>query len=183
MAEMNLEKYKTLAERYTNALLQTAKEADSVETIGKNLSDVAEIFSLNSDIENFFTSPIIKKEDKKEIFDKFFKGKIDDKFYNFLNILVDKNRIFILSAIENLYHKRLKQEANILEVQAQSVIELDEDMKNALVEKLAKITGKNIELSPAINKELIGGVVLTFDGQTIDGSVKTQLAEIQKQLI
>ena len=39
------------------------------------------------------------------------------------------------------------------------------------------------EHSNKINKEIIGGVILSFDGKIIDGSVKTQLESLQKQLI
>ena len=91
--------------------------------------------------------------------------------------------MYILPNIENIYRQTLEKEANIVEVEVQSVIELDTDMKFALSEKLKKITGKKIELKNILNKELIGGVVLSFDGKVIDGSIKTQLKRFQKQLI
>lgn len=183
MTQQNFEKYKILAERYTKALLNIARENDIVEKIGNELKEVRDIFVQNSDIENFFSSPIVKKEDKKDILEKSFKNKLDSKFYNFLNVLVDKNRMYILPNIENIYRQTLEKEANIVEVEVQSVIELDTDMKFALSEKLKKITGKKIELKNILNKELIGGVVLSFDGKVIDGSIKTQLKRFQKQLI
>ena len=183
MAQTNLEKYKTLAERYTKALLKIAQENNTIEQTGKELKEITELFAKNPDIEGFFTSPIVKKEDKKEILEKSFKGKIDEKFYNFLNVLTDKNRIFILPNIENIYHEKLTKAENILEVEAQSVIKLDKNMQNALIDKLTKITGKKISLTNTINKDIIGGLVLKFDGKVIDGSVKTQLKRLQKQLI
>jgi len=183
MAQTNLEKYKTLAERYTKALIKIAQENNSIEQTGKELKEITGLFAQNPDIEAFFSSPVIKKEDKKEILEKSFKGKIDEKFYNFLNVLTDKNRIFILPNIENIYHEKLAKAANILEVEAQSVIKLDKDMQSALIEKLEKITNKKIKLSNTINKDIIGGLVLKFDGKIIDGSVKTQLQRLQKQLI
>ena len=183
MKQVNLEKYITLSERYTKALLKTAKEDNAVEKIGEDLKNVVETFSNNEDIGGFFVSPVIKTEDKKEILEKAFKNKINDKLYNFLNVLIDKKRILILPNIETLYTQKLAEEKNILEVEVQSAIELDDDMKNKLIEKLTKITNKSIVLNPVINKEIIGGLVLSFDGKVIDGSVKTQLKSIQKQLI
>ena len=183
MTQENLEKHKTLAQRYTNALLTTAQEENLTEQIGSELKEVINVFTQNPDIENFFLSPIVKKEDKKDVLEQTFKGKINDKFYNFLNILTDKNRMFILPNVEYLYSKKLAENANIIEVEVQTVVELDEDMKNALTEKLNKITGKNVQLKSIINKDIIGGVILNFEGQTIDGSVKTQLSRLQKQLI
>ena len=183
MAQTSIEKYRKIAERYTNALLKIAQENGSIQQIADDLKQVVGAFSINPDIENFFTSPIISKEDKKEILEKSFKGKINESFYNFLNVLVDKNRMYILPAIENIYAEKLAKSANILNVEAQSVIALDYDMQRALTEKMEVMTGKKVILSNKINKEIIGGVILSFDGKVIDGSVKTQLESLQKQLI
>ena len=183
MAQMNLEKHRALAERYTKALMTLAQENNKVEQIANDLKEVVDAFKTNSDIEEFFTSPIIKKEDKKDILEKSFLGKIDDKFYNFLNVLVDKNRMYILPVVENIYREKLSQMENILEVEAQSVISLDAEMNRVLTEKMEKLTGKKVILTNKINKEIIGGVILSFDGKVIDGSVKTQLSSLQKQLI
>ena len=183
MEKMKIEKYITLAERYTKALLSTAKEQNTVDKIGEDLKNIVNAFSANDDISGFFVNPIIKIQDKKDVLEKSFKNKIDDKLYNFLNVLIDKKRMYILPNIEALYTKKLEEEKNILEVEVQSVIELDDDMKNKLIEKLAKMTNKTIVLKPVINKEIIGGLVLSFGGKIIDGSVKTQLKSLQKQLI
>ena len=76
MAQTSIEKYRKIAERYTNALLKIAQENGSIQQIADDLKQVVGAFSTNPDIENFFTSPIISKEDKKDILEKSFKGKM-----------------------------------------------------------------------------------------------------------
>ena len=183
MAEHSLEKNITLAERYTKALLQTAKDNNIVDKINNELNEIVNTFTTNPDIENFFVNPIVKIEDKKEIIEKSFKNNIDEKLYNFLNVLVDKNRMFILKNVAYLYRQALIEAANIVEVEVQSVIELDDNMKSLLKEKLEKMTGKKVELKYEINKDIIGGLMISYDGKVIDGSVKTQLKKLQMQLI
>lgn len=183
MKQMSLEKYKTLSDRYTKALWQIAEERNETEKFGRELSEVTNTISENSDIEDFFVNPIIKISDKKEILQKCFEGKIDDKLYNFLDLLVDKNRMFLLENIRIAFNKKIAEKQNILNVEAQTVIALDDDMRAKLSEKLSKITGKNINIINVIDKSIIGGVILRFDGNIIDGSVQTQLKRIQKQLI
>ena len=183
MKQMNLEKYKILAERYTKALWQIAEERNEVEKFDKELSSVCELLSQNQDIETFFVNPVIKKGDKKEILQKSFAGKIDDEIYNFLNLLVDKGRMFLLSDVQKLFEQKIAEKRNILNVEVQTVIALDEDMKEKLTGKLQKITGKNINIINNIEPSIIGGVILRFGGNVIDGSVQTQLKRIQKQLI
>jgi len=183
MSEQCFEKNIILAERYTKALLQTAKDNNIVSDIASELDEILNCFNTNSDIEAFFENPIIKIDDKKEVLSQAFKVATNEKLFNFLNVLVDKNRMFLFREIVSLYHKTLAKEANILEVEVQSVIELDADMNKQLVEKLEKITGKKIELIHKINKDIIGGLMLSYNGKVIDGSVKTQLKKLQMQLI
>ena len=45
------------------------------------------------------------------------------------------------------------------------------------------MTGKTVELQYEINKDIIGGLMISYDGKVIDGSVKTQLKKLQMQLI
>ena len=52
--------------------------------------------------------------------------------------------------------------------------------ENELIEKM---TGKKVELKYEINKDIIGGLMISYDGKVIDGSVKTQLKKLQMQLI
>ena len=114
---------------------------------------------------------------------KSFEGKVDEKIYNFLNLLVDKNRMFLLPNIKYLFNEKISEKQNILNVEAQTVIELNDDMRNLLIKKLEKITNKNVKITNKINKDIIGGVILSFDGNVIDGSVQTQLKRLQKLLI
>ena len=183
MKQLNLEKYQTLAERYTKALWEISEERNEVEKFSKELSEVTDIISQNPDIESFFVSPIIKIEDKKEILQKSFKEKVDEEIYNFLCLLLDKNRIFLLSSIRNLFEQKVAEKQNILNVEAKTVIPLDENMKAQLSGKLEKITGKHINIINITDESIIGGVVLRFGSNVIDGSIQTQLKSIQKQLI
>ncbi len=183
MMQMNLEKYKTLAERYTKALRAIAEEKNKVEKFSSELGEIVNTMLKNPDIKSFFVSPVIKAEDKKDVLQKSFENKTDDDIYNFLNILIDKNRMFLLESIEKLFKEKLSQKQNMLDVTAQTVIALNEDMKARLADKLSQITGKNINVINIIDKSIIGGVILKFDGTVIDGSVQTQLKRLQKQLI
>lgn len=183
MKKINLEKHKTLAERYTKALWNIAQEKDNVQKFSEELNSIVNILEQNPDISGFFVNPAIKKEDKKDVLYKSFNGKIDNELYNFLNIMIDKNRLYLLPNIEYLYNKRISEAANILDIEAVTAIELDDELQNALQSRLEKITGKNIRITNAVTPSIIGGVILKCRGNVIDGSILTQLKSLQKQLI
>ena len=54
-----------------------------------------------------------------------------------------------------------------------------QDIK-ALIEKLEKITNKKINFEQEIDPKLIGGGILKIGDKILDGSIRTQLAQMAK---
>ncbi|PIR75972.1 MAG: ATP synthase F1 subunit delta [Candidatus Magasanikbacteria bacterium CG10_big_fil_rev_8_21_14_0_10_42_10] len=55
-------------------------------------------------------------------------------------------------------------------------------MSDSLIEKIAHIFGKKVEVDTAIDASLIGGIVVRSGDTILDASVKTQLEQLQRQL-
>lgn len=173
----------TVAVRYANALMTIAVEKNMVEKIRDDFGAISDLVTQNKNIYDFFTSPIITVSDKKEIIELSFKSKVEMFLYVFLNMLIDKNRFYLVPVINKLIKEKAKELANILEVETVTSITLDDDMKKTLTEKLNKLLNKKIELKNTISDDIIGGVVLKYKDKVIDGSIKNKLEKIEKQLI
>jgi len=48
---------------------------------------------------------------------------------------------------------------------------------------LERLTGKQVSVNYAINKDIIGGVVTRIGSTVYDGSVKTKLENLKEQLV
>ena len=173
----------SVATRYAKALLSIASEKNMVEKIRDDFGAISDLVTQNKNIYAFFTSPVVSISDKKEIIELSFKSKLEDFLYVFLNMLIDKNRFYIIPTINKIIRERARELANILEVETVTSIILDDNMKKSLTEKLNKILNKKIELKNTISNDIIGGFVLKYKDKIIDGSIKTKLEKIEKQLI
>ena len=60
---------------------------------------------------------------------------------------------------------------------------LAETEKQALAEKLGKVTGKNVILKTNVDQRIIGGVIVKIGDKLIDGSVARQLKSLQAALL
>ena len=67
-------------------------------------------------------------------------------------------------------------------VNAVSAVALTETQRQALTEKLSRITGKTIRLNNRIDPDCLGGVRLDYDGKRVDGTVQNRLNAIHKML-
>ena len=89
----------------------------------------------------------------------------------------------MLPACSRAYLELLYRTRGIMPVTAASAAALTEEQKTALTQKLNKVTGKKILLTNVVDKSLIGGIKVSYDGTELDGSVAGRLSAVRKALM
>lgn len=164
------------AKRYANALI----ELNRPEVVGQDLKCVLDVIFSNNDYKNFFEHPVISLKDKKETIEEIFKEKIDNEVLNFLFVLLDNSRFNILPLVYEVYSDLSQKAQNIIHAQVASVIELDDNQKNELKEKLSRKLQKQIEIDYEIKKEIIAGLTVKIEDNIIDLSLKAKFDKLKK---
>lgn len=171
-----------IANRYAEALFQLSEEENISKEIYKELHDVVQIVKENKELDNVFKSPLVAKNEKIDLIEALFNGKINNNLKNFLKILVEKGRISSLQSIKITFKELLNEKHNILEGTVISAIALTTKQVKELEETLSKKYNKNITLENKVDKSILGGVLVRLGNTQIDGSVKTRLDNIKDQL-
>ena len=65
-------------------------------------------------------------------------------------------------------------------VQLTTAVKVDEKVKQEILDKLAGVMGKNLEVTEKVDQELIGGFTLNFEDYQYNNSVKKQLQRLAK---
>lgn len=172
----------SLARRYSEALVDVAKEKNELDDVLSDLQNVVSIFAQMSDFRDFVSHPVIPVSEKKDLINSVFSGKIKEDTLNLIFILAEKNRIGLLSTILYCYEEALNVAKNILKVSVTSACELDEDLKIRLKEKLESKLQKSVKFEYEINPDIIAGLILKIQDKTIDGSMATKLQAFKKTL-
>ncbi len=167
------------AKRYSDALLELSQDSDKIR---KELEEIVDTLSSSQDLKDFMSNPVISIEDKKSVIEKIFAGKIDKTLLNFLKLLVDKDRFNLIDEILDSYSKDVDKQKNIQKVSVISAIELDEELKSKLINKLAQKLNKNIELETQLDKDIIAGLVIKTEDNVIDMSLKHKFEEMKKEI-
>lgn len=173
---------KLVANRYASALFEVGIEENKVDIFASELSDVVEIFKKNEDFYKLLKSPLMSKKEKKEMLHTVFKNQVSLEILNFMRILIDKNRMSVVEEMNVEYKHLINEKNNIIEAVAISVIKLSETQIFNLKNALAKITGKNVELSNEIDENVMGGMLIRLGYEEIDGTVKKRLEDLKKDL-
>lgn len=97
--------------------------------------------------------------------------------------LINKN---LLGSFEDVY-KGFSEKYNechgTIDLEIVSAFPLKELERSHIISKMEQISEKRVNVIEQVDTSLIGGVVLKFDGNEIDGSVKAQLSNIRKNIV
>ena len=171
-----------VASRYAEALFQVGEETDSTDKLYGELKAVVDIVKENKDFSNILRSPLVSKEEKKDLITKVFEGKLSQNMINFLKILADKDRLALLADIEKDFKVLLNEKNNILEGIVITAVPMKEEEVKELQTKLSAKYNKTVVLENEVDKSVLGGVLVRLGNEEIDGTVKNRLDKMKEQI-
>jgi F-type H+-transporting ATPase subunit delta len=99
-----------------------------------------------------------------------------------LSLLIDRDRLAHLDSIIAFYHRLEDEARGRVKAKVIAASSLGPDTVQQLRAAVQKISGKEVLLTEETEPALLGGVVLHLEGKIYDGSVRTQLEKIRKQI-
>ena len=163
---------------YGQALYDLAKDENITPQILQQLLSLQESFSAEPDFLRLLGAHNLPKEERCQILDRSFRGKIHPYVLNFLKMLTEKGYTRYFSDCVKAFEQQYNFDNGILPVQVYTAVELSTQQHEKLTQKLCEMTGKTVKLQTRIDPDCLGGVRLTYDGKQIDDTVKTRLDTI-----
>lgn len=163
---------------YAQALYSLAKDEGCSQAILKELAVLRHCFAAEPDFLRLLAAPNLSKEERCAIVDGSFRDKVHPYLLNFMKILTEKGYMRYFADCCKAYRQAYNQDHGILEVTAVTALALTGDQTDRLVEKLAKVTGKTIDLVNRVDPAVLGGVRLDYDGKRLDDTVAHRLQSI-----
>lgn len=180
---MAMSRSTTTARVYAAALMEIAKETDSLSQVYDDLKELWKLYDGDREFRAFFTSPRIDRGEKNRIVRLALGDKVGKPVMGLLHVMIEKGREPLLDNVarEFAHYKDLAEGKVHLHVR--SARKLDEDQKNEIVELVEKQSGKTVELHEHIEPDLIGGTIVRLDDYVIDGSLKRKLKALRKAML
>lgn len=162
--------------------MELALEDDKIskEDILDDLYEIRDTINSSEELSNVINNPSISTEEKQIVLCKLFQNRTMPIVYNFLYVLNLRKRVCIISDIANEFRKELERIKNIAHVNITSAIELTDERKEDIKDKVSQKLNKNVAVEWGINKEIIAGLVFNIDETIIDNSIKHKLDELSK---
>ena len=171
-----------VASRYAKSLIDLAVERDSLEVVKEDMDSFRRAVE-SRDFFLFLKSPIITPGKKSEIFRSIFGGKFNEMTSGFFQIILNKGREAYLPEIADEFLAQYKVIKHISSVTLTTAVPLSAEAVAKIKAKLtaSAILEDNVEITTAVNPDILGGFVLEFGDRLYDSSVAHKLEKLKKE--
>jgi F-type H+-transporting ATPase subunit delta len=170
-----------IAQVYARALFEVAVEHDALDEIHDQLDAFAGVMNDNRQVAVFFFSPYFSVTEKKEGLERAVTH-ANPAFANFLQALIERHRMPAIFRIREEFASLFDEERKLLPVQITSAVTLDDETVQGLGRRIGQQVDREIEISAAVDPDIIGGIVLRVGNVILDASIKNRLEQLRKQV-
>jgi len=175
---------KLVSKTYGDALFDLALEENSIDALLEEVQVLSKVLTENDDLMKILNHPKITREEKLQVVEAVFKGRLSEELMGFITLVVNKERYKELLAIFAYFIARVKEYKGIGMAYVSSAVELKDRQKEEIKNKLLATTDyRSFEIQYEVKKELIGGMVIRIGDRVIDSSIKTKLEKMTRELI
>lgn len=170
-----------LASRYAKSLLGLAIEQGQLQSIYGDIATINDALN-NKEFYLLIKSPIVSPDQKLTILQALFADTLNRVTKSFIDIIVKKRREFYLPEIVDSFIAQYKAHKGIASAEVISAEPLGDSLLGDIKDIVIKATGKKqVDLTTKIDKDLIGGFILSFEDKLYDASIAHKLDKLQKQ--
>lgn len=177
-----------VGKRYAVALFNAALAEDVLDQVHGDLTSFATLVEKEPALRVFLASHRVSANEKRDLVVNTVGERASGLFVKFVLLLIDKKRVDefadnmfadVVEPFEALY----EEHNNILKVSVVTALPLDAELERKTRETIERRTGKSARIEKRIDPGIIGGMVMIAGGQIIDGSIRSQLAELRQELL
>lgn len=99
-----------------------------------------------------------------------------------VGVMAAKHDMDLLPRVFHAFDDRMADEYNLVAVDVTTAVELDDHLREVIKQKVHDEIGKDAVINERINKDMLGGIVMTVQGKRIDASVRAQLNKARIEL-
>ncbi|KAH8678054.1 putative oligomycin sensitivity conferring protein [Xylariales sp. PMI_506] len=175
---------------YATALYTAAVKSSSLDPTSKALSALNDLLAKDPKLSTILSTPTLSDADKSAIVAELQKSLgsagSSETVKNFLSTLADYNRLSILQGVCNKFSELISASRGEVEMTVTSAQPLDNKTLGRLESAVAKSAyvgaGKKLKVTNEVNPDIVGGLVVEIGDRTIDLSVSSKIAKMNKLL-
>lgn len=172
---------KAYARRYAQAVFELAREQKELERWQSDLQKLAGAVG-EAGFLAVLESPKLKLEDKNRLLSERLAG-VNPLALNLVRLLITRASVGMVRQIAEEYQRLLDSYHGIEPAEVITAIPLDEKEMQRLTESLGNLVGRKVVVKSRVDPGVIGGMVARVGGKLLDGSTRSKLLALRRELV
>ena len=165
---------------YAKALLAATETAGNTDLVLSEFDSLLDdVLSKLPSLEALLASPRVPHNEKVQMLDRAFAGKMSQQLLIFLKVVSGHGRLDCLATINRSAHRQYNALRGRVELEIRSAEPLSGEMLLQVSNRLRQSLQSEIDISLTVQPELIGGIVVRVGDTVYDGSVADQLRRLR----
>jgi F-type H+-transporting ATPase subunit delta len=173
-----------VADRYARAIFEIGVETGELDRLVTQIGSFADAYAKSPDLRAILDNPLVREEQREavlvELVSRLGLGEIAKSS---VRLLARRKKLRALPWVARRLGVLSDERAGVVRARVTSARALPEPFYAALVKKLEKATGKQIVLEKLHDPALIAGVVTQIGDNTIDGSLRGRLNDLERHIL
>lgn len=170
------------ARRYAQAVFAIALDQGEPDRWLDDLALLADAMA-NEEFATFVDAPQLTLSQKTDLIGETLGDSISRLALNLISLLASRNSARLLPSITESYQEMLDEHNGVERAEIVSAVPLSDEQQGRIETMLKDIVGKDITSTSRVETQILGGFVARVGDKVIDGSTRTRLDELRRELV
>lgn len=168
------------AKRYAEAAYLIAREDGTEDAWSQGLQALAALFG-DPQAQAMLENTRVPGTDKIKLIEESLEG-AEPLVVNLARILMRRNRTVLGPQIAEAFQELVDEAKGISHATVTSAVPLTQDDVRSVEKRLKELSGGDVVVETEIDESILGGMIVRIGDRLIDGSTKSKLQALKRQL-
>ena len=170
------------ARRYAQAVFAIALDHGEPDRWLDDLALLADTLA-NEEFAAFLDAPQLTLNQKTNLIEETLGGSVSELARNLISLLASRNSARLLPSITESYQEMLDEHNGVERAEIVAAVPLSDEQQERIETMLAGIVGRSITATARVEPQILGGFVARVGDKVIDGSTRTKLDGLRRELV
>jgi F-type H+-transporting ATPase subunit delta len=176
-----MERRETAARRYAEAAFEIGRADQTLDAWERDL-DVLGAALRNPELRRLVEHPAVAFGDKERVLRRVAGEGVSPQALSLVLLMIRRGRPGAIDRMIAHFSELLRRERGIALAEVRTALPLEEEQRTAVAERLAQLTGEQVEMNEMVDKSLIGGIAVRIGDTLYDASVRNRLERLRARL-
>ena len=170
------------ARRYAQAVFQIALEKGELDEWVDDLAAIASSLD-NADFSGILDAPQVPASEKITVAKNVLGDAVGPLALNLVSLLASRNMAHLVPDVSEAYGTLLDAHRGIERALVTTAVPMNDDHLAQVAQILEGTVGRQVQVSSAVDPRILGGLVAQIGDRVIDGSTRTRLQAMRREIV